>query len=298
MSAVATPTTTATGTGGPVAAGLDAGGTGGAGPGSALGRLGWALRDGWLVAHRDMTQWVHEPQMILWGLAFPVMFVLLFAYVFGSAISVPGGGSYREFLMPGMFAQTMAFGIGETLAAVQADPEKGVTDRFRSMPMAPSAVVVGRCIAGMVYSTASLLLMILCGLAIGWRWHGTLLEALAAVGLLLLLRQAFLWIGIVLGLKAKSAEAANSIFGLLYPVTMLSSAFVAPDQMPGWLGTIAEWNPLSSTVTATRDLFDNPGVEGTGWIVDHALPMAVFWPVLITALTLPLAIRTFHNLSR
>jgi len=261
-------------------------------------RLRWALRDGWLVAQRDMAQWVRQPQMIVWGLMFPVMFVLLFAYVFGSAMSVPGGGSYREFLMPGMFAQTMAFGIGETLAAVQADTEKGVTDRFRSMPMAPSAVVVGRCIAGMAYSAASLALMIVCGLAIGWRWHGTLIEALAAVGLLLLLRQAFLWIGIFLGLRAKSAEAANSMFGLLYPVTMLSSAFVAPDLMPSWLGTIAEWNPLSATVTATRDLFGNPGVEGSGWIADNALPMAVAWPVLITVLTLPLAVRAFQRLSR
>lgn len=261
-------------------------------------RLRWALRDSWIVAQRDMAQWVHEPQMIVWGLMFPVMFVLLFAYVFGSAIVVPGGGSYREFLMPGMFAQTMAFGIGETLAAVQADTEKGVTDRFRSMPMAPSAVVVGRCVAGMVYSAASLTLMIVCGLAVGWSWHGTLVEALAAVGLLLLLRMAFLWIGIFLGLKAKSAEAANSMFGLLYPATMLSSAFVAPDLMPGWLGTIAEWNPLSATVTAARDLFGNPGVEGTGWIVDHAVLMAVVWPLLITALTLPLAVRAFQRLSR
>ena len=265
---------------------------------AARGRFRWALRDSWLVAQRDMAQWVHEPQIIVWGLVFPVVFVLLFAYVFGSAIVVPGGGSYREFLMPGMFAQTMAFGIGETLAAVQADTEKGVTDRFRSMPMAPSAVVVGRCIAGMVYSAASLVLMILCGLGVGWRWHGTLLEAAAAVGLLLLLRQAFLWVGIYLGLRAKSAEAANSLFGLLYPVTMLSSAFVAPDLMPGWLGTVAEWNPLSATVTATRDLFGNPGVEGEGWIVDNAVPMAVVWPVLITALTLPLAVRAYQRLSR
>jgi ABC-2 type transport system permease protein len=263
-----------------------------------LGRLRWALRDGWLVAQRDMAQWVREPQMIVWGLIFPVIFVLLFAYVFGSAMVVPGGGSYREFLMPGIFAQTMAFGIGETLAAVQADTEKGVTDRFRSMPMAPSGVVLGRSIAGMVYSTASLSLLIACGLAIGWRWHGSFGEALAAVGLLLLLRMAFLWIGIVLGLRAKSAEAANSMFGLLYPVTMLSSAFVAPDLMPDWLGTVAEWNPLSATVTATRDLFGNPGVDASGWVAENALAMAIVWPALITAVTLPLAIRAFQRLSR
>jgi ABC-2 type transport system permease protein len=267
-------------------------------PTAVVDRLRCSLRDGWLVAQRDMAQWIREPQMIVWGLIFPVTFVLLFAYVFGSGIVVPGGGSYRSFLMPGIFAQTMAFGIGETLAAVQADTAKGVTDRFRSMPMAPSAVVVGRCLAGMVYSAASLTLLVITGLAIGWRWEGTATEAAAAFGLLLLLRQAFLWIGIYLGLKAKSAEAANSMFGLLYPVTMLSSAFIAPELMPAWLGTVAEWNPLSSTITATRDLFGNPGAEASGWIGDHALLMAVLWPALITVLTLPLVIRAFQRLSR
>lgn len=260
--------------------------------------LGWALRDGWLVAQRDMLQWVREPQMILWGLIFPIVFVLLFAYVLGSGIIVPGGGNYREFLMPGIFAQTMAFGIGETLAAVQADAQKGVMDRFRSMPMAPSAVVVGRSLANLVYSSASLALMVVCGLAVGWRWRGTLTEAVAAIGLLLLLRFAFLWVGILLGLKAKSPEAANAMFGLLYPVTMLSNAFIDPSLMPGWLGTVAEWNPLSATITATRDLFGNPG-EGTGgFVTENALALAVAWPLLITAIVMPLAVRAYQRLSR
>jgi ABC-2 type transport system permease protein len=262
------------------------------------GRLVAALRDGWLIARRDMAQWVREPQMIVWGLVMPVVFVLLFAYIFGSGMVVPGGGNYREFLMAGIFAQTMAFGIGETVAAVQADTAKGVTDRFRSMPIAPSAVVVGRCLANVVYSAAGLALMIACGLAIGWRAHGTPAETAAAIGLLLGLRVAFLWVGIWLGLKAKSAETANSLFGLLYPVTMLSSAFIAPELMPDWLGAVAEWNPISSTITATRDLFGNPGVGGSGWIADNALLMAVVWPIAITALTLPLAVRGFHRLSR
>jgi ABC-type polysaccharide/polyol phosphate export permease len=269
-----------------------------AAPTAGLARLRWSLRDGWLIARRDMAQWVREPQMLLWGLIFPVVFVLLFAYVFGSGIIVPGGGSYREFLMAGIFAQTMAFGIGETVAAVHADASKGVTDRFRSMPIAPSAVVVGRCLANMIYSTASLALMVGCGLAIGWRWHGTLAAAFGAFGLLLLLRFAFLWIGIFLGLKATSPEMANSLFGLLYPLTMLSSAFIAPQLMPDWLGTIAEWNPISATITAARDLFGNPGVETTGWFADNALTMAIVWPLVITALTLPLAVRAFRRLSR
>jgi ABC transporter DrrB family efflux protein len=263
-----------------------------------LARLRWAARDAWLVAQRDMTHWVREPQMIVWGLMFPIMFVLLFAYVFGSGIVVPGGGNYREFLMPGMFAQTMAFGIGETLAAVQADSAKGVTDRFRSMPMAPSAVVVGRSIAGLVYSAVSLALMIACGLGVGWRWRGTVGEALAAIGVLLLLRFAFLWIGIFLGLKAKTPEMVNSVYGMLYPVTMLSNAFVAPELMPRWIGAIADWNPLSSTITATRRLFGNPGVEPSGWLADNAVAMAVVWPLVITAITLPLAVRAYQRLSR
>ena len=261
-------------------------------------RVAWAARDGWLIAVRDMTQWVREPQMIVWGLAFPIVSVLLFAYVFGSGIVVPGGGNYREFVMAGIFAQTMAFGIGETVASVQADSSKGVTDRFRSMPIAPSGVVVGRCVANMTYSALSLALMVASGLAIGWRWHGSAAEAAAALGLLLLLRLAFLWIGIYLGLKAKSPEMANSIFGLLYPVTMLSNAFIASELMPGWLGTVVEWNPLSSTITATRELFGNPGVESSGWLAEHAVLMAIVWPLVITALTLPLAVRAYQRLSR
>lgn len=268
------------------------------GPPAGPARLRRAVRDAWLIAGRDMAQWVREPQMIVWGLVMPIMFVVLFAYVLGSAMVVPGGGSYQAFVMPGMFVQTMAFGIGETLAAVQADSSKGVMDRFRSMPMAPSAVVVGRCIANLAYSVVSLVVMVLAGLAVGWRWEGTLPEAFAAFGLLLLLRLAFLWIGIWLGLKAKTPEMANSIYGLLYPVTMLSNAFVATALLPVWLGVIAEWNPLSATATATRELFGNPTGDPSGWVGENALLLAIVWPLIITAVTLPLAVRAYQKLSR
>jgi ABC transporter DrrB family efflux protein len=258
----------------------------------------WAIRDAWLIAMRDMVQWVREPQLIVFGLLFPILFVLLFAYVFGSGIIVPGGGNYREFLMAGMFAQTMAFGIGETAMSVQTDSVKGVTDRFRSMPMAPSAVVVGRCIANMIYSALLLAILVATGLAIGWRWHGTFGAALAAFGLLLLLRLAFMWIGIWLGLKSSSPEMVNSLYAILYPVTMLSSAFIAIELMPGWLGAVATWNPISATITSTRRLFENPGVETSGWLADNATLMAVVWPVAITVVTLPLAVRAYQRLSR
>jgi ABC-2 type transport system permease protein len=200
-----------------------------------LERLRWAARDGFLVAGRDVAHWVREPQLILWTLIFPIIFVVLFAYVLGSAMQVPDGLSYQEFVLPGMFVQTMAFGLGETLAAVQADNAKGVMDRFRSMPIAPSAVVVGRSLAGLLYSLVSLVILIGAGLLVGWRWHGTAWETLGAIGLLLLTRMAFLWLGIYLGLRAKSPEMANGIYGLLYPVTMISNAFAAPELMPpGW----------------------------------------------------------------
>ena len=263
-----------------------------------LERLRWAARDGLLVAGRDVAHWVREPQLILWTLIFPIIFVVLFAYVLGSAMQVPGGLSYQEFALPGMFVQTMAFGLGETLAAVQADNTKGVMDRFRSMPIAPSAVVVGRSLAGLLYSLVSLAILIGAGLLVGWRWHGTVWETLAAIGLLLLARMAFLWLGIYLGLRAKSPEMANGIYGLLYPVTMISNAFAAPELMPTWLGAIATLNPLSWTTTAVRDLFGNPGGHPAGWIGEHSIALAVIWPIVVTVLTLPLAVKAYRGLGR
>lgn len=261
--------------------------------------LRWALHDSWAIARRDLLHWVAEPFRIVAALLWPVTFVLLFGYVLGSGMRVPGGGDYMEFLIPGLMVQTMAFGIGETMTAITTDKARGVTDRFRSMPMAASAVVVGRSMADMINAVFAVIVLLACGLVVGWEWHGSLPEALAAVGLLLLLRFAFLWIGIYLGLLAKSPEAVNGLWGALFPITMLTSAFVAPELMPGWLGFIAEWNPLSSTVGATRDLFGNPGAPAGGsWIADHALLMAIAWPVAIVAAFLPLSVRRYGRLSR
>ena len=210
---------------------------------------------------------------------------------------MPGGGDYREFLMPGLFVM-MAFGIGNTMTVVATDVERGVMDRFRSMPISPAAVVAGRCWADMLNSAAGLAITIACGLVVGWAWHDGLPSAALAVALLLVLRFACLWIGIWLGLIVGSPEAAGSVWGLLFPLTMITSAFVAPLLMPDWLGVIAEWNPLSSTVTATRELFGNADGGGDSWIARHAVLMAVVWPVAISAVFFPLSVRRFQRLSR
>jgi ABC-2 type transport system permease protein len=267
-------------------------------PRTAAGRLRWALTDAWTLTLRGLQQWARQPVQVIAGLAFNIMLVVLFGYLFGGAMSVPGGGSYLEFLMPGMFVMTMAFGIGETMVAVTTDADKGITDRFRAMPMAQSAVVVGRSITDMVYSTVGLAIMVGTGLIVGWRWRGSLGEALAAVGLLLLLRFAVQWIGIYLGLVVKSATAAAAVQTLLFPGTMVTNTFAAPETMPGWLGAIAAWNPLSSTVSAARELFGNPGFGGESWIAEHAMLMAVVWPLAIVAVFLPLSVWRYRRLSR
>ncbi|MGH2585838.1 MAG: ABC transporter permease [Dehalococcoidia bacterium] len=267
-------------------------------PETAVDRLRWAVIDAWTIAGRDLTHWIREPVSIIFRLLFPIVSVLLFGYVFGSAMVAPDGGNYREFLMPGMFAMTMVFGIGETMVAVVTDNSRGVTDRFRSMPMTRSGVVAGRSLADLLSAMLDLTILVVCGLAVGWRWHGSIGEALAAVGLLILLRFAVIWVGIYLGLLVRTPEAANNLYALLFPITMLANTFVSPEMMPGWLGVITEWNPMSSTVSATRELFGNPGWGGDSWIAQHAVLMAIVWPLLLIAIFLPLSVLRYRRLSR
>ena len=160
------------------------------------------LRQTWIITLRDLRHWQREPATPLFGIAFTIMLVLIFGYLLGGAIQVPGGGDYLPYLLPGMFALAMMFGLEATMSAVTRDAERGITDRFRSLPMAPSAVVAGRCLANMASSAVGLAVLLAAGIAIGWR-PAALVPALAAVGLLLLLRVAFLWIGIYLGLLTR-----------------------------------------------------------------------------------------------
>jgi ABC-2 type transport system permease protein len=265
---------------------------------SQLTRLGWALVDAWTIAKRDLQHWRHQPGAVIVGWLFPIMIMLIFGLLFGGAMRMPQGESYFEFLIPGMFATTMFFGLESTMIAVNMDAAKGVTDRFRAMPMSATAVVLGRCIADMLNSVVGLVVMIAAGLLFGWRWHGGLAAAAAAIGLLLLLRFALLWIGIYFGLAAKGPESLTAVQILVWPVSFLSSVYVDPATMPTWLSVLAQWNPLSATASAARDLFMNPNWQLNTWMAENAVLMAVVWPVLLTLIFLPLSARKFRGLCQ
>ncbi|MFF2236020.1 ABC transporter permease [Streptomyces anulatus] len=266
------------------------------GPGGAPSRLGWALADSWTMTRRELAHWARQPVEVLVGLVFPVMLLLMFTYLVGGGRGVDGDPT--EFLVPGMLALTMAFGLESTMLAVTQDLGKGVIDRFRSMPMVPGAVLVGRSAADMLQSTAALAVMTGVGCAVGWRWHHGAAAALGAFGLLLLLRFAMLWVGILLAMVAGRPEMVSAVQILVWPVGFLSNVFAAPESMPGWLGAVVEWNPMSATATAVRELFGNPGGATGSWAAEHAGLLAVLWPVAIIAVFFPLAVVRFARLSR
>jgi ABC-type multidrug transport system permease subunit len=256
------------------------------------------LGDGVTLTRRSLAHWRRDPGPLVASLGFDVVMVLMFAYLFGGALRVPGGGSYREFLMPGMFAMTMVFGISLTTLAVSADAGRGFTDRLRSMPVSPLAPLVGRAVADMLFAVVTLAVMLLVGLAVGWRAHGGVGATLAAFGLILLLRFALVWVGIFLGLVMRGQAAVAGVQTLEFPLGFLSSAFVSPATMPAWLGAVAEWNPLSATVGAARELFGNPGWGGDSWVTQHHPTLAVLWPVVLVAVFLPLSVRRYRARDR
>ncbi|MFB7424815.1 ABC transporter permease [Streptomyces hydrogenans] len=250
----------------------------------------YALSDCWTMTRRELAHWARQPVAVLVGLVFPVMMLLMFGYLVGGGRAVEG--EYVDFLVPGMLTLTMVFGLEGTMTAVTRDLEKGVVDRFRSMPMTDGAVLVGRATADMLQSAAGLLVMVGVGYAMGWSAQGGSAAFAGALGLLLLLRFAMLWIGIHLALVAGKPELVQAVQILVWPVGFLSNAFAAPESMPGWLGTVVEWNPMSATATAVRDLFGNPGGE-PGWVT-----AAVLWPLALLAVFFPLAVRRFRRLGR
>ncbi|GAB7045693.1 ABC transporter permease [Catenuloplanes indicus] len=256
-----------------------------------------ALRDARVMTGRYLTHVARAPEEIVLYFTLPIMFTLVFGYVFGAGMAV-SGDTYREFLIPGVFVMTMLYGLGATATAVAVDINRGVVDRFRSMPTARSALMAGRSAADLVRALLEMSVLIVCGLLVGWQAHRGIGLALAGVALILLLRVALTWVGIWLGSLVPNPDTVSVIvFPLAFPLTALSNVFVAPELMPSWVGVVAQWNPLSATVAAARDLFGNPGVGGDSWAAGHALPLAIGWPLLLIAVFAPLAVRRYRRLG-
>jgi ABC transporter DrrB family efflux protein len=228
-------------------------------------KLYWALADGLVLAKRNLVQIPRIPELLVFATIQPVMFVLLFRYVFGGAIDV-GGTSYVNFLMAGIFVQTVAFGSVATGVGLAEDLQKGLVDRFRSLPMARSAVLTGRTIADLVRNMFVVVVMLAVGLLVGFRPEAGVVGWVAAIGLLLLLSFAFSWIGATIGLMVRSVEAVQSAgFIWLFPLTFASSAFVRTDSMPGWLQTFADHQPMTQVIDAVRGFLLDQPVGSHGW---------------------------------
>ncbi len=259
-----------------------------------------AVSDGRVVAWRNLKRVPRIPELAIFAILQSIMFVLLFAFVFGGAIPLPGGGSYREYLMPGIYIQTLAFASITTAIGMADDMHKGIIDRFRSLPMARSAVLSGRTSADLVYNTGILVVLMLSGLVVGWRVHSSAGEFLLAVLLMLAFTLAMAWIGVLLGLSVKTVEVAQQLgFLVIFPLTFLSNAFVPTETLPGWLQPVAEWNPISSLVAATRDLFGNPNpYPSDSFPSEHALLMSIVWIVVLLVVFAPLAVRRYRSIDR
>ncbi|MFD9023334.1 ABC transporter permease [Streptomyces parvulus] len=258
------------------------------------------IRDGLLIAERNLLNLRRTPGAVIAALVQPLMFVLLLAYVFGGSL---GGAEYRSFLMGGIFAQAVTFNASFTAIGLAADMDKGMVDRFRALPMPRASVILGRTLSDLTMSAVTLTVTSLCGLLVGWRIEGRVLDAVAAYALILFFAFAMSWVGATIGLMARSVEVAQSA-GLvwLFPVTFVSGAFVSVTTMPGPLRTVAEWNPVSATATAARSLFGNQSppavVPPDSWPVQHATAYALLSTCMIIALFMPLAVSRYRRVAR
>jgi ABC transporter DrrB family efflux protein len=260
-----------------------------------------ALGDGAVVAKRNIIKIKRVPEILVFVLLSPIMFVLLFAFVFGGAIDV-AGGSYREFLIAGILAQTVIFGATFTGAGLADDMQKGIIDRFRSLPMSRSAVLVGRTSSDVVYNVLSVTIMSLTGLLVGWGISTSVGEAALGFGLLLLFAYSFSWVMAYVGLLVPSVEVINNAsFMVIFPITFVSNAFVPIETLPAPLETFAEWNPVSSLTQAVRELFGNipPGApEPTAWPLQNPILYTLIWVVIILAIFAPLSVRQYKRAAR
>ena len=254
------------------------------------------VADSAVIAKRNLIKIKRVPDLLVFTTLQPIMFVLLFAYVFGSAIDVPGVG-YKEFLIAGIFAQTVVFGSTFTGFSLAEDLQKGIIDRFRSLPMAPSAVLFGRTAADVCINIISLTVMALTGLVVGWRIRSSFLDALVGFLVLLLFAYAISWVMALVGLSVSAPEIVNNAsFIVIFPLTFIANTFVPTNNLPGPLKTFANWNPVSALTQTAREQFGNTSAQlpvPDAWPMQHPLPYTLFWVVVILAVFVPLSIRQF-----
>jgi len=266
-----------------------------------LGNLRWLVSDIAVLARRSLARIAREPETLMDVTIQPILFVLLFAYVFGGAIALPGGGSYHEYLIGGMLAMGLAATAPGTAVALVTDMSSGLIDRFRSLPTARSAVLAGRTISDLVTQVIGTAVVAGVGLAIGWRIHSSLADAAVAFGLALLFGYAFTWLGACLGMVLRSPEAAQQMgFVLFLPLTFVSNAFVPTQAMPGWLQPIAEWNPMSAVAAASRHLFGNPNPAASvpAWPMQHPELAVLGWSAVLLMVFAPLAVHLYRRKAR
>ncbi|HAS09784.1 MAG TPA: ABC transporter [Acidimicrobiaceae bacterium] len=266
------------------------------------GRISWrdTLSDIGVIAHRNVIKITRVPEVLVFVLLSPIMFVLLFAYVFGNSIDIPGT-TYREFLIAGIFAQTVLFGATFTGAGIAEDMQKGIIDRFKSLPMSRSAVLAGRTASDVIYNVLSVAIMALTGLAVGWRIRGSILEAVGGFALLLLFAYAISWVMAWVALLVPSVEVINNAsFMVIFPLTFVANTFVPAEDLPGPLQTFAEWNPVSAVTQAARELFGNipPGTpEPTAWSLQNPVLYTLIWVVITVAVFAPLSVSRYQRTS-
>ncbi|MDQ0540364.1 ABC transporter permease [Curtobacterium poinsettiae] len=257
------------------------------------------VEDGWTVTKRNLIKLKRSPDMLVFAVLQPIMFVLLFSQVYGGAIQVQGT-DYTQFLMAGIFAQTVVFGATFSGSAMAQDLKEGLIDRFRTLPMSASAVLVGRTNSDLVLNSISMAIMMLTGLAVGWRVNSSPLEFLAGIALLLLFSYAFSWVMALLGMSVKTPEVINNAsFMILFPLTFISNAFVPSDTLPLVLRVFAEWNPVSSLVQAARELFGNVGSAPVPdiWTMQHPVLTVLIGIAVMLVVFVPWSVNKYTRIS-
>jgi ABC-2 type transport system permease protein len=256
----------------------------------------WYLSDSLVFARRSLEHVRQIPEKLIDVTGQPLMFVLLFAYVFGGVIAIPGG-NYKEYLIGGILVQSIAFGIMGPATSIATDLTEGIVDRFRSLPASRSAYLGGHMIAELAAMVLAIAVMTLTGLIVGWRIDAGFLSAVGGFGLLVFFAFAMLWVGTLLGVTARSTDAVTgTLFLLVFPLTFLSNAFVPAGGLPAGLRVVADWNPVSIMVAAVRTLFGNPTAlpADAAWPLAHPVPSALIGCALILAVAVPLTLWRFR----